>query len=185
MLNLFKSFKAMLLFTLVLGVVYPFFIMSVGYTVSKDTTTGSQEYYNGKLIGSKLIGQVMPTNLFQTRPSASNDNPLATGGTNYAVNNKTQLKDVKERVSKLQARYGSKTIPEDMVFASASGIDPDISLQAANYQAEYVAKKNNLSIKQVEQLVEKNTTKHLLGIDTVNVLNLNIDLLKILNKRAS
>lgn len=182
MINLFKSLKAMLFFTLLLGVVYPFLIMAVGDIFAKNKAQGSQVYYEGKLVGSELIGQVMPTNLFQTRPSASDYNPLVTGGSNYAVNNKIQLEKVTQRIKKLQGKYGSDPVPEDLVFASGSGVDPDISVQAAMYQSEYIAKANNLSTDQVEALVQKNTKNHLFGIDLVNVLRLNLDLKQLINK---
>ncbi|MWX71278.1 potassium-transporting ATPase subunit C, partial [Francisella tularensis] len=129
MKNLLKSFIAMLFFTVLLGLIYPFFVMALGYSFANNQAKGSQTYYDGKLVGSELIGQNMPANLFQTRLSASAYNPLATGGTNYAVNNQKQLQDVQQRVKELQAKYGNKSIPADLVFASASGVDPDITLQ--------------------------------------------------------
>ncbi|MBK2105770.1 potassium-transporting ATPase subunit C [Francisella philomiragia] len=184
MKNLFKSFMAMFSLTIVLGLVYPFFIMAIGYGVAHNQATGSQVYYNGNVVGSELIGQTMPDNLFQSRPSASGYNPLATGGTNYAVNNQTQLQDVKNRIKDLQAKYGVKPIPEDLVFASGSGVDPEISLQAALYQSAYIAQKNNLSIDQVNKLIQENTKEHLFNIATVNVLPLNIALLQLIGKNS-
>ncbi|WP_150465731.1 potassium-transporting ATPase subunit C [Francisella sp. SYW-2] len=182
MKNLFKSFMAMFFLTIVLGLVYPFFIMAIGYGVAHNQATGSQVYYNGNVVGSELIGQTMPDNLFQSRPSAYN--PLATGGTNYAVNNQTQLQDVENRIKDLQAKYGVKPIPEDLVFASGSGVDPEISLQAALYQSAYIAQKNNLSIDQVNKLIKENTEEHLFNVATVNVLPLNIALLQLIGKNS-
>ncbi|MDE4961417.1 potassium-transporting ATPase subunit C, partial [Francisella tularensis] len=92
-------------------------------------------------------------------------NPLATGGTTYAVNNQKQLQDVKQRVKELQAKYGNKSIPADLVFSSASGVDPDITLQSALYQAEYVAKQNNFSLDQLTKLIQANTKRHVFNVD--------------------
>ncbi|ABI83563.1 potassium-transporting ATPase subunit C [Francisella tularensis] len=182
MKNLLKSFIAMLFFTVLLGLIYPFFVMALGYSFANNQAKGSQTYYDGKLVGSELIGQNMPANLFQTRLSASAYNPLATGGTNYAVNNQKQLQDVQQRVKELQAKYGNKSIPADLVFASASGVDPDITLQSALYQAAYVAKQNNFSLEQVTKLIQANTKRHVFNVDTVNVLNLNIGIMELINK---
>lgn len=186
MTSLFKSLKAMVFFTILLGIIYPFFIMSFGYTFAKEQTKGSQVSYNGDAIGSSLIGQDMPKKLFQGRPSASNNSPMATGGTNLAVNNQTQLKNVKARLKSLQNKYGSaQTVPEELLFASGSGVDPDISVQAAMYQVEYIVKQNDLKANEVMGLIKKHTNKHLFGVDTINVLNLNLDLLKLMSKHSN
>ncbi|MDE4971981.1 potassium-transporting ATPase subunit C, partial [Francisella tularensis] len=73
-------------------------------------------------------------------------------------------------------------IPADLVFASASGVDPDITLQAALYQAAYVAKQNNFSLDQVTKLIQANTKRHVFNVDTGNVLNLNICIMELINK---
>ena len=186
MISLFKSLRAMLFFTILLGLIYPFLIMGVGYTFAKNQATGSQVSYNSSIVGSDLIGQTMSDNLFQGRPSASSNEPMASGGSNFAVNNKTQLETVKHRLAKLQTKYGSqKMVPEELLFASASGVDPDISVDGAMYQANYIAEKNGLTNKQVVELINKNTQKHFFGLATVNVLNLNIDLLKLIDKNQT
>ncbi|MDE4944953.1 potassium-transporting ATPase subunit C, partial [Francisella tularensis] len=77
MKNLIKSFIAMLFFTVLLGLIYPFFVMELGYSFANNQAKGSQTYYDGKLVVSELIGQNMQANLFQTRLSASANNQLA------------------------------------------------------------------------------------------------------------
>jgi K+-transporting ATPase ATPase C chain len=179
MRNLFISLRAILFFTIVLGVVYPFLIMGVGYMFFKPQATGSIVVVNNKTVGSSLIGQDMPSNLFQSRPSASNYNALASGGSNYSIANKEQQKLVKTRVNNLQEKYGrTKKIPEDLVFASGSGLDPDITLEAADYQAEYIARVNNLPIKLIYRLIKQQSKYRLFNTYTVNVLELNLDVLR-------
>ena len=179
MRNLFISLRAILFFTIVLGVVYPFLIMGVGYMFFKPQATGSIVVVNNKTVGSSLIGQDMPSNLFQSRPSASNYNALASGGSNYSIANKEQQKLVKTRVNNLQEKYGrTKKIPEDLVFASGSGLDPDITLEAADYQAEYIARVNNLPIKLIYSLIKQQSKYRLFNTYTVNVLELNLDVLR-------
>jgi len=102
MRNLFISLRAILFFTIVLGVVYPFLIIGVGYMFFKPQARGSIVVINNKTVGSSLIGQDMPSNLFQSRPSASNYNALASGGSNYSIANKEQQKLVKTRVNNLE-----------------------------------------------------------------------------------
>ncbi|MDE4955392.1 potassium-transporting ATPase subunit C, partial [Francisella tularensis] len=70
----------------------------------------------------------------------------------------------------------------DLVFASASGVDPDITLQSSLYQAAYVAKQNNFSLEQVTKLIKANTKRHVFNVDTVNFLNLNICIMELINK---
>ena len=183
MRNLFISLRAMLFFTIMLGLVYPFLIMGVGYVFFKPQATGSIYIVQNNIVGSSLIGQEMPSNLFQSRPSASNYNPLSSGGSNYAVDNTKQQKLVEARISELQAKYGkNQQVPENLVFASSSGLDPDITQAAAIYQARYVAKANNLSQQLIYSLIKKHSRYRLFNTYTVNVLELNLDLLKQIDK---
>lgn len=172
----YQSFVSMVFFTLLLGLAYPFLMLGAGYLVAKNQTTGSMVMENGKPVGSLLIAQAMPAGLFQSRPSANNYNPLATGGTAFAVNNPKEISAVKERIKMLQATYGKKGIPEDMVFASGSGIDPDISLNSARYQADYIATFHHIPVKKVMKLIDTHTDYHFFNPPTVNVLKLNLAL---------
>ncbi len=169
----------MLFFTLMLGVVYPFFIMAVGHTFFSSKASGSMYTIDNQIVGSKLIGQEMPSNLFQSRPSASNYNPLDSGGSNYSVDNVNQQKLVATRITKLQNTYGTQLkVPENLVFASGSGLDPDITVDAAKYQADYIAKTNGIPVQQVYGLIKKHSKYIIFNTSIVNVLKLNIDLLK-------
>ncbi|MCL4132020.1 UNVERIFIED_CONTAM: hypothetical protein GTU68_004359 [Idotea baltica] len=173
----------MLFFTVALGLVYPFVTMGIGYTFFNHQATGSMYNENGKIIGSEMIGQHMPSNLFQSRPSASDYDAQASGGSNYAVNNPNQEKLVKDRITQLQQKYGKgNQIPEDLVFASGSGLDPDITTDAAYYQADYIARVNNIASNKIYGLIKSNTRYRLFNTNTVNVLELNMALMKMIRQ---
>ncbi|WP_440682170.1 potassium-transporting ATPase subunit KdpC [Cysteiniphilum halobium] len=169
-----RGFIAMLFFTIILGVFYPLLMIGIGFILAKDQAQGSLVKYDGHIIGSSLIGQNFADNLFQSRPSANNYDGLASGGTSMALNNVNLVKSVQARIEGLQQKYGNSKIPADLVFASGSGLDPDISLMAAKYQAPYIAKVNHLSVAEVTQLIDDNTEHHLFNPATVNVLKLNL-----------
>ncbi|WP_224728268.1 potassium-transporting ATPase subunit KdpC [Cysteiniphilum sp. JM-1] len=174
-----RGLIAMLFFTIILGVFYPLLMTGIGLVVAKDQAQGSLVKYEGQVIGSSLIGQNFADNLFQSRPSANNYDGLASGGMSMALNNSNLLKNVQTRIENLQQKYGHSKIPADLVFSSGSGLDPDISLMAAKYQAPYIAKVNHLSVAKVLQLIDDNTAHHLFNPATVNVLKLNMGLMKL------
>jgi potassium-transporting ATPase KdpC subunit len=171
---LYRSIMSMIFLTVLLGIIYPLTLVSVGYLFAKDKTTGSMIEVQGHVLGSSLIGQRMPDGYFQSRPSANDYNPLLSGGTSFAVNNLHQRSLIAQRVQGLKTKFGNKNIPEDLVFSSGSGLDPDISLSGAMYQAHYIANYHHIPIQAVTTLIKENTNKQLFNIDTVNVLKLNI-----------
>ncbi|WP_440994493.1 potassium-transporting ATPase subunit KdpC [Cysteiniphilum litorale] len=173
-----RGFIAMLFFTIILGVFYPLLMTGIGFVVAKDQAQGSLIKYDGQVIGSSLIGQNFADNLFQSRPSANSYDGLASGGTSMALNNVNLVKSVQTRIEGLQQKYGTSKIPADLVFASGSGLDPDISLMAAKYQAPYIAKVNHLPMDEVLKLINDNAQHHLFNPSTVNVLRLNLELKK-------
>lgn len=169
----------------VLATLYTLAINGFAQTFFKDSANGSIVYVDGEARGSKYIGQnFTQENYFHGRPSVYNYNTYetseeaktlpASGGTNYGLSNPNYEENVKANVEKLlQENPGLKVedIPTDMVTASGSGLDPNISVQGAMIQVERVAKANNLSVEVVENLIKENTTK-----DMVNVLELNLKL---------
>ncbi len=171
-----QSFIAMIFFTILLGVIYPFLIMGIGYTFTPEQTEGSIIKYQGKPVGSSLIGQVSPTGFFQPRPSANNYDALESGGSNLAINNPKQLALISNRIQILQNTYGGQKVPADLVFASGSGLDPDISLQAALYQANHISAVQKLPYQTVIDLIMENRKIHWFNPPTINVLELNIAL---------
>lgn len=175
----------LVLLTLITGVVYPFLTTQLAQWWFPVQASGSLLDIDGATRGSTLIGQTFARpEYFQGRPSATGDapnNPLASSGSNLAANNPALDDAVKQRVAALRAAnpQGDGPIPVDLVTASASGLDPDISPQAALWQVPRVAATRHLAQDRLRQLVEQHTSRPLLGFlgePTVNVLELNVAL---------
>lgn len=173
------------LLTVLTGVVYPLVITGIGAAVFPHRVSGSLIVKDGKTIGSLLIGQnFTDPKYFRGRPSATGTmpyNPLASAGTNQGPLNPALTDAVKARIESLRAADpgNSAAVPVDLVTASASGLDPHISVAAANYQAARVARIRGLQVDQVTQLIVKHTEGRwlgLLGEPRVNVLALNLAL---------
>lgn len=168
--------------TLATGVIYPFVTTGISSAAFSYRAEGSLIRDNGVLIGSELIGQNFThTNYFWGRPSATSDspyNPLASGGSNLAVSNPALDKAVADRVAALRLAnpQSPPQVPVDLVTASASGLDPQISVEAAQWQAPRVASARGLTLAQVNKLIDDNTVSPLvnfLGPTVVNVVQLN------------
>ncbi|WP_278495452.1 potassium-transporting ATPase subunit KdpC [Pantoea vagans] len=175
----------LLLLTLVTGVVYPFLTTGLAQWLFPAQANGSLLEEDGVAHGSALIGQnFTQPDYFWGRPSATSDkayNPLASGGSNLAASNPALDKAVADRVAALRAAnpQAPAAVPVELVTASASGLDPDISPQAALWQAPRIAASRNVPVAQVEALIEKMTHRPLmpfLGTPTLNVLQLNMAL---------
>jgi K+-transporting ATPase ATPase C chain len=173
------------IFTLICGVIYPFAIAGIGNIAFPEQSTGSLVVRNGQPIGSILIGQAFSSpHYFWGRPSATSpmpNNGTASGGSNLGPSNPVLIEVIKQRTAVLKASDPTNTapIPVDLVTASASGLDPDISLNAAYYQADRVANERQLSIKHVQSLIDKYSQKQYFGFwgePRINVLQLNIAL---------
>jgi len=163
----------------VLGVVYPLIVMGIAQTLFRDKANGQLIVADGQVVGSKIIGQPFtgPT-YFHSRPSAAGTgyDAGASSGSNLGPTNKALVDRVAASVA---TEKGNGPVPVDLVTASGSGLDPDISPAAALYQVERVAVARNLSVTMVRELVEKHVTERqfgLLGEPRVNVLVLNRDL---------
>ena len=189
---------AMVVFTLLFGVVFPLVVTGIGQIAFHDQAEGSIVERNGKQIGSSLIGQAFTDKrgnalpqYFQSRPSnalgASGDtkagyDPTYSSGSNYGPSNPEFLKLVDERVRayrKLNGLSAGVQVPVDAVTASASGLDPDISVANARLQAARVAREREISLAEVRTLIDDHTSGRALGIlgeKTVDVLALNLAL---------
>lgn len=190
MKNIVVSLKILGVFTLLTGMVYPLLVWAVGQTLFNKQANGSLIYEHNKLIGSELIGQPTDTSIyFSPRPSAIGYNPLPSGGSNWGLTN-TKLKQAfVQRKQHFAAQNAIDTlhqsVPAEMLFASASGLDPHISPQAALLQVDKVANARHFTTTQRQQLlkaVNENTKGRQLGIfgePTVNVLLLNLAVDKI------
>jgi K+-transporting ATPase ATPase C chain len=171
--------------TLLLGVIYPMVITGVGSVLFPSQASGSLIYSGKTLLGSRLIGQKFSDpKYFWGRPSATSPQPyngLASGGSNFGPLNPALLDAVKANVKQLHdADPGNaKAIPIDLVTASGSGLDPDISVAAAEYQASRVAEARHVPLSSVQSLIARHQTGPFVGIigePTVNVLELNLAL---------
>lgn len=171
--------------TLLTGLAYPLVVTGIGAAIFPDRASGSLILKDQLPIGSSLIGQnFTQPQYFWGRPSATGErpyNPLASSGTNQGPLNPALTSAVKERIAALQAADpgNSAPVPVDLVTASASGLDPHISIAAANYQAARVARARGLTQDQVATLIERQAKPRwlgLLGEPYVNVLQLNMAL---------
>lgn len=181
MKHLITSIRILLFFTLLCGVVYPLGMTALSQVLFSEEANGSLVYKNNKTIGSVLIGQNFEKNeYFWPRPSAIGYNPQPSGGSNLGPISADLKKIVDERIVKLkQVNRTSEEPPQDLIFASASGLDPHISPEAARYQINRVALNRKLNVSVVQKLVSQNTENSqwgLFGKPRVNVLLLNIDL---------
>lgn len=173
------------LLTLLTGLIYPLLVTSVAQLVFPHQANGSLIEENGKLIGSSLIGQhFSDPRYFWGRPSATSpmpNNAANSGGSNLGPNNPAQLNAVTARIAALKAAgpVPAGAVPVDLVTASGSGLDPDISPAGAYYQATRIAALRKLPLERVRQLISRHTTGRqwgLFGEPRVNVLQLNLDL---------
>jgi K+-transporting ATPase ATPase C chain len=171
--------------TLLLGIIYPFAITSVARLAFPRQAGGSLIYQDGKLIGSTLIGQSFSDpKYFWGRPSATTPQPyngLASTASNFGPLNPALIDAVKANAKALQNADPDNRapIPVELVTASASGLDPDVSPAAAEYQAARVARARHLEPARVESLIRAHGRERLFGIvgeRRVNVLELNLAL---------
>jgi K+-transporting ATPase ATPase C chain len=175
----------LLLLTVLTGLVYPLTVTGLAQLFFPDQANGSLIVGEGKVIGSKLIGQYFDKpEYFWSRPSATApfpNNAAASGGSNLGPTNPALIEAVKARVAALRAADPGNDlpIPVDLVTASGSGLDPHISPAAALYQAKRVARARNLDETTVLTLVAQHTEGRQLGVlgePRVNVLRLNLAL---------
>jgi K+-transporting ATPase ATPase C chain len=180
-------------FIILCGLIYPLLTTAVANVIFPHQAQGSLVTVNGKVIGSELIGQNFAApKYFHPRPSATTKtgttdkadpyNAAQSGASNYGPTNKKLIDGVKDAVAAYRKENGlaaDTQVPVDAVTASASGLDPDISIANANLQASRVAKARNIPLTEVQKLISKNTIKRqwgFLGEPRVNVLKLNLAL---------
>jgi potassium-transporting ATPase KdpC subunit len=192
------AFRALLVFTVICGFIYPFVMLGVSQVAFHQQANGSMVSYNGKVVGSSLLcqeftdakGNPLPQ-YFQPRPSSATPTPTPKGdygcdptfssASNYGPNNPALITLVKQRLAQISAfdHVPESQIPSDAVTASGSGLDPDISPQNAAIQVNRVAAARHVSPAAIRALVSQYTqgrTLGFLGEPRVDVLNLNIAL---------
>jgi potassium-transporting ATPase KdpC subunit len=184
----------LLVLTAITGLAYPLAMTAIAGAIFPAQAQGSLIEKDGKVVGSALIGQEFKDDkYFHGRPSATvapnpNDstktvpapyNAANSGGSNLGPTSKALADRLQEDVDKLRGENPNAAVPVDLVTTSASGLDPDISPEAAQFQVPRVAKARNVPEDQVKQLVASNTQGRLLGLigePRVNVLTLNLAL---------
>lgn len=184
--QLITSFKILGVMFVLLGMVYPLVVTSIAQLAFPSKANGSLVNVNGVLRGSELIGQKTDTAIyFQSRPSATDYRTLASGGSNLGLTNKKLYELVQTRESGFRAKNNlpaDVAVPTDQLFASASGLDPHISPEAAKIQIKRIAGARKFTKEQTRQLtdlVDKSIEAPqfgLFGCKRVNVLLLNLKL---------
>ena len=180
------ALKLIVLMTILLGIVYPLFITGITQAIFPHRSNGSLLMMNGKVIGSALIGQKFESErYFWPRPSAIDYNPLPSGGSNLGPTSADLEKQIIQRRSVLHTANGMSEgaiIPLDLLFASASGLDPHISPQAARFQVNHIVRARgfdrngeNELYKLIDKHIEPRVLQ-LLGEPRINVLKLNLAL---------
>ena len=179
--QLSAALRAILVLTLLVGVVYPLTVMLVGRLAFSDAAEGSLLHHDGRVVGSRLIGQAFEGDQwFHPRPSSAGDgyDAMASSPSNLGPRNPELLDAVAERVAAYRRENhlgATVSVPGDAVTGSGSGLDPHIS---PAIQVARVAEARGLTVAQVRGLVEDHVATTPLGLapDTVNVLELNLAL---------
>lgn len=182
-----SAIRLFMLLTLIVGLIYPFLVFSIGQIFFPNQIAGSLITQNNTIVGSVLIGQNFTNpRYFWGRPSATTPNPynsLASNGSNLGPLNPALITAVKERITRLK-KYPTPegAVPVDLVTASGSGLDPQISVAGALYQVERVAQARQLPVEKIQELVKAYVQDRqfgLFGEASVNVLELNLALDKL------
>jgi K+-transporting ATPase ATPase C chain len=170
--------------TILFGLIYPLVVTGISQLLFADKANGQLLQKDGKIVGSAIIGQAFTgAGYFHSRPSAAGMgngyDPTSSGGSNLGPTNKMLIDRVSASVKSLQAENPSAPVPADLATTSGSGLDPDISPAAADFQVLRIANERKMSEADVRQLIAAHTEGRQLGFlgePRVNVLPLNLDL---------
>ncbi len=183
------ALKILLIMTVLTGIIYPVILTGIAQVAFPAESNGSLIVKDGKVTGSELIGQKFDSDAyFWSRPSAIGYNPIPSGASNYGPTSDTLKKLVearREAFRKMNPVADLSSIPNEMIFASASGLDPHISPGAALLQVERIAEVRHLTAAQKQELLQeiRKLTEppqlFFLGEERINVLILNMELDKI------
>lgn len=168
-MSIVTSIRMLLWMMFVTGIVYPLVVTLISFATMKNTASGSMV----STVGSKLIAQEFTSDrFFWPRPSAVNYNPLSSGGSNLSVTSA----ELKKLVALRRAKFVTAHVPQELLFASASGLDPHISPECAYFQIDRVAHARGIDKKIIQNLVESHIERPFFGKPCVNVLVLNLAL---------
>jgi len=186
MKQIIPAIKVFLILTVLTGVIYPLLMTVFGQLVFPTQANGSLIVRDGKTVGSKLIAQKFASDkYFWERPSAVDYNPLGSGGSNLGPTSEALRKAVSDRKDAIRKSSGlapDSELPQELIFASASGLDPELSPEATEFQIDRVAKARGFDQEQaarLRQLVAQATLRPdltLFGEPRVNILELNLTL---------
>ncbi len=191
MRNLFTAILMTIVTTILLGLIYPLVVTGLAQVIFPERANGQLiQRSDGTVIGSRLIGQPFSSpGYFRSRPSAAGASGYdagASSGSNLGPTNQKLIDRVKGDVEKLQVENPGKPVPIDLVTTSGSGLDPHISPAAAEFQVPRVARERGISEDEVRRMVGAHTEGRqfgFLGEPTVNVLELNLDLDRVMPMR--
>ena len=179
------SIRFTIVTTVLLGLGYPLFVTGIAAVIFPHQANGSLILKDGAVIGSSLLAQSFTSDkYFHPRPSAAGNGYDATssGGSNLAQSNKVLVARIQGSIDQLAKENPGKPVPIDLVTTSGSGLDPDITPDAAEFQVPRVAKARGIAEDRIRQLVAQHTAPRqlrILGEPRVNVLELNLDLDKL------
>lgn len=180
--NLLISILMTIVTTALLGIIYPLLVTALAQTIFRDKANGQLIQKNATVIGSRILGQPFTgARYFHSRPSAAGTgyDAAASAGTNLGPTNKNLITRVGQDAAALHAENPNAPVPVDLVTTSASGLDPHISIAAAEFQIPRIARERNLTEAKVLELVAGHTEGRQLGFlgePRVNVLELNLAL---------
>jgi K+-transporting ATPase ATPase C chain len=180
--QLWPAVAILLAFTVISGFIYPAAVTAVAQVAFPSQANGSMIVVDGQTVGSSLIGQSWDNpKYFSGRPSAAGTgyDPTLSGGTNLSSTNQKLIDSITAQVDAQRKANGDKPVPIELVTSSASGLDPDISPAAAEYQVARVAAARGITAELVRAAVARHTTQPFLGFvgaAAVHVLELNLDL---------
>jgi K+-transporting ATPase ATPase C chain len=181
--QLWPAVAVLLAITVITGFIYPAAVTAVAQIAFPGQANGSMIIVDGSTVGSSLIGQAFDDpKYFSGRPSAAGANgydPTASGGSNLSSSSKALIDAITQRVDAERKANGNAPVPIELVTASASGLDPDISPAAAEYQVARVASARGMTQDAVRAVVARHTSQPFLGFigaASVHVLELNLDL---------
>jgi K+-transporting ATPase ATPase C chain len=182
--NLVISVLFTLVTTVMFGIIYPLGMTGISQLLFRDKANGQLISKDGKVVGSQIIGQAFTgPGYFHSRPSmagmGNGYDPTASGGSNLASTSKALVDRVNGAAQSVHAENPSMPVPVDLVTTSGSGLDPDITPAAAEFQIPRVAKERGMNEADVRALVARHSEERqfgVLGEASVNVLELNLDL---------